>query len=252
MSDDVFAKTTGAGDDAAAQRSTLAELVGEGKKFATIEDLAKGKLESDQFIEQLQNENKLVREQMAELEAKKVKEHTVADLVDAVKQANKQATEEGNQPISEDRLSTMVREIMEGELEAQTRAENRSRANKAVLDKVNGDVEAARSYVAERAKELGMSVENLEVLSESSPSAFLKLIGQEPHTGSQSTAGIHNTANTARLEGTAKQDVIDGHHTKHYYDKLKAELGPAKYWNDTKIQAQYLKDATALADRFNQ
>ena len=251
MSEDVFGKT----DDQSEGESNdnpLLQLVGDGKKFATVDELARGKLEADQFIEQLQNENKLAREQLTELESKKAKEASVADLVDAVKNANKQATEEGNQPISEDRLSTMVREIMEGESEAQTRATNRARANKAVLDKVSGDVEAAKSYVAEKAKELNMSVDNLQALSEESPSAFLKLIGSEPNTGSQSAASLPGAANSGSFESGAKQDVVDGVHTKHYYDKLKADLGPAKYWNNTKIQAQYLKDATALGDRFNQ
>jgi len=252
MSDDVFAQTEGAGDDDAGTRSYVADLVGEGKKFQTVDELAKGKLEADQFIEQLKKENALVREQMAELESKKVKETSVNDLMEAIKKTNAQAEAEGNQPISEEALRKTVGEIMEGRLEEQTRAENRARANKAVLDKVQGDVEAARSYVAERAKELGMSVERLQTLSEDSPSAFLKLIDSKPTSGSQSTAAIHGAANTANFEGRAKQDVIDGHHTKHYYDRLKADLGPAKYWNDTKIQAQYMKDATALGDRFNQ
>ncbi len=250
MSDDIFSQDKG--NEGAPTDNVVAQLVGEGKKFATIEDLAKGKQEADQFIEQLQNENKLAREQLTELESRKAKEASVADLVDAVKKANEQATEEGDQPISEDRLSTMVREIMEGEHEAQTRADNRARANKAVLDKVQGDVEAAKSYVAERAKELNMSVENLETLSENSPSAFLKLIEAEPNTGSQSSTALPNAANSQTFESTIKQDVIDGHHTKAYYEKLKAELGPAKYWNDSKIQGQYTKDAMALGDRFNQ
>ena len=230
----------------------MQELVGEGKKFATVEELARGKLEADKFIEQLQNENKLTREQMAELETKSVKEHTIADLIKTVQKANEKATEEGGQPISEDRLSKMVREIMDGEYEAQTKASNRARANKAVLDKVGGDVEAARSYVAERAKELNMSVESLEALSEDSPTAFLKLIGSETKTGSQSVSGIPNDKSTIAIDGKTKVDVIEGHHTKHYYDKLKEQLGPAKYWNDTKIQGQYLNDAMALGDRFNQ
>ena len=250
MSDDVFGQTTGPTGDSAG--SAVSELVGEGKKFGTIEELAKGKLEADQFVEQLQNENKLAREQLSQLEQSTVKDKTIADLIASVKKTNDQATEEGNQPISEDSLSKMVREIMDGESEAQTRATNRARADKAVLDRVSGDVEAAKSYVAEKAKELHMSVDDLRALSERSPSAFLKLIGSEPNTGSQSTSAIPGAANTGAFEGTAKQDVIDGAHTKFYYDKLKADIGIAKYWNDSKIQAAYLKDATLLGDRFNQ
>jgi predicted nucleic acid-binding Zn-ribbon protein len=248
MSDDVFTPTEG--DDS--QDNPLSQLVGEGKKFSTAEELARGKLEADKHISQLENEMKMIREQMAELESKKVKETTVSDLMETIKKANAKAESEGNQPISEEDLRKTVQDIMEGRLEEQTRAENRARANKAVLDKVGGDVEAAKAYVAERAKELNMSVESLQTLSEDSPSAFLKLIGQEAQPGSPGVSGIHGAANTASMDGTARQEVIDGHHTKVYYDKLKAELGPRKYWLDPKIQAQYSKDAMALGERFNQ
>ena len=248
MSDDIFVQTTDAEGNV---DNPLTSLVGSGKKFATAEELARGKLEADKHISQLEGELKLMREEMAKIEGQKVKEHTITDLMDAIKNANKQADPEGNHPISEEDLRKTVSEIMEGRLEEQTRLENRARANKAVLDKVNGDVEAAKSYVAERAKELIMSVEDLQSLSERSPSAFLKLIGSEPKPGSPGVSSLHG-ANTATIEGSSPQMEIDGHRTKAYYSKLKEELGPQKYWMDTKIQSQYMKDSIALGDRFNQ
>ena len=54
MSDDAFSTNTPTGDT---NPSPLAELVGDGKKFQTVEDLAKGKQESDAFIVKLQDEN---------------------------------------------------------------------------------------------------------------------------------------------------------------------------------------------------
>src|SRR5688572_24600607 len=40
----------------------LADLVGENKKFKTVDDLAIGKLQSDAFIQKLQDENKELRD----------------------------------------------------------------------------------------------------------------------------------------------------------------------------------------------
>jgi len=57
MSDDVFSTQTG--DQTS--KTSLEELVGEGKKFKTVEDLAKGKLEADSFIAQLEGELKGVK-----------------------------------------------------------------------------------------------------------------------------------------------------------------------------------------------
>ena len=242
MSDDVFG-TAPTGEQSS---SLIEQLVGEGKKFATVEDLAKGKLEADSFIEQLQGENKLTREQLIELEGKTNKQATIAELIDVVKGSTQQGTEEGNQPLSDEILSKKIEEILGSKNEEQTRDSNFKQANQAVLDKVNGDVEAANSYVAERAKQLGTSVEKLKSLGEESPAAFRELMKLDPSTGSPGVTSIGGV--------TPPQDtpqVIDGHKTKAYYDHLKKEIGPQKYWSDTKIQAQYLKDATALADRFN-
>ena len=53
-----------ANDDATfdSTKDYLKELVGEGKKFKTVEDLAKGKAESDAFISSVTRENKELRD----------------------------------------------------------------------------------------------------------------------------------------------------------------------------------------------
>ena len=242
MSDDVFKKETPTGDEG---DSALDSLVGEGKKFATAEDLAKGKLEADSFIEQLQGETKLSREQILELEGKVGKQATIAELIEAVKESNKQVDTDGK-PLSEEDLSKLVRTIVSGDKESETKEANHAKANQAVLDKVNGDVEAARSYVEEKAREHGMTVDELQALGESSPSAFHKLMETKPSTGSPSVVtipGFKPPADTVT--------VVDGHKTKAYYDALKKELGGQKYWGDSRIQGEYFKDAMALGDRFN-
>lgn len=248
MAEDVFAQTEGREAD---DRNPLQELVGEGKKFATVEELARGKAEADKFIEQLKEELNMTREQMVSLEEKASKSDTVHDLVEAVKRANNHEEDSGrNQSISEDKLQEMVTSIMDGRHEKQTRLANYQAANQAVLDKFNGDVEAARAYTAERARQLGITTDKLKALGEESPSAFKQLMEVSHRTGSQSVSSLDGT-NTNGPTYSNKPEVIDGHHTKAYYNKLKAEVGPAKYWNDTKIQGQYTKDAVALGDRFD-
>jgi len=244
MSDDnVFNTPTGGNNE-----SALGELVGEGKKFATIEDLAKGKLEADTHIQRLEGEATLTREQIGELQKKAEKNVTLSELMETMKKANKGAEEGGNPSLDTDSLSKMVKEIMDGEHESQTKSENRRTANSAVLDKVNGDVEAARSYVAERAKQLGMSVEQVQALGEDSPSAFRTLMGIDPSTRLPQP-GVTQLPGQAPPRDTAT--VIEGHHTKAYYDALKKEMGAVEYWTDDKLQKQYYADAFALGTRFN-
>lgn len=249
MSDDVFAQTEGVEGTSKDGDNPLAALVGQGRKFESVEDLAKGKLEADKFIEQLKGELQQTREQMAALEEVATKKETVSDLIKAVKQANK-VDESGNQPISEDTLKEMVDSIMDNRYEKQTRLANYQQANQSVLDKFSGDVEAARAYMAERAKQLGISTERLRSLGEESPSAFRQLMEVQSRTGSQSVTGIPES-HVERGGNPARQEIIDGHRTKAYYDRLKKDMGLAKYWNDPKVQGQYYKDAMALGDRFN-
>ena len=57
--------------------SFLDQLVGEGKKFANIEDLAKGKLNSDEHIDKLENENQRLRQ---ELDTRMTAEEVLAEI----------------------------------------------------------------------------------------------------------------------------------------------------------------------------
>ena len=241
MSDDIFTS-----NDRNEAQSVVDTLVGEGKKYKTIEDLAKSRLEADSHIERLENENKLTREQMIELEKKADKEGTIASLIETIKSSNTQGTDEGNQPISDDDLSKKIDEILGSKTEKQTRDSNYKEATQAVLDKVNGDVEAAKSYVAERARQLGTTAEKLKALGEESPKAFKELMNVGRSTGSPgvtSIGGFKPPGDTVT--------IVDGHRTKAYYEAMKKEMGVSKYWSDRKLQAQYTKDAMALGDRFN-
>lgn len=241
MPDNIFDTQTSDNQD----KSILDELVGEGKKFATVEDLAKGKLEADAHIVQIEGENKLTREQLKDLETKSEKQATIADLIKTVQESNKQGKDDTNQMSDED-LSKKIRSIVQGDADLSTKESNLAKANKAVLDKLNGDVEAAKAYVAERAEKLGMSVAELQTLGETSPDAFHALMGTNPSTVSSSVTALPGVKPP---QGT--EEEIDGHKTKAYYDKLKKEMGIAKYWKDTKVQGQYTKDAMALGGRFN-
>jgi hypothetical protein len=68
----------------------VSDLVGEDKKFKTVEDLAKGKLEADSYIEQLKEENRIAREKLGELEGSKSKDETVSELLRAVREHQKE------------------------------------------------------------------------------------------------------------------------------------------------------------------
>lgn len=250
MTIDIFStddKTGVSADD----KGALEALVGEGKKFKTVEELAKGKQESDAFIIQLEGESKTIRERVVELEGASDKQATVAELIAAVKAADKGSTEDKVTPMSEEDLAKQVKNIMQGETDAQTRASNRALANQSVLDMVKGDEEAAKSYLAERAKQLNLTVAGLTELGETSPKAFAALVTTDPtKTSSQASISSLDGKNTAALP-TGDGVQIEGHNTKVYFDALKKEIGPQKFWNSSKIQGEMHKAKVALGERFS-
>lgn len=249
---DVFEEQTAdqGGEPEGQDENIVESLVGEGKKFKTVEDLARGKLEADNFIEKLKEENQMALDEIEKLQNNTDQSEKLADLIAAVKESRQQDNPESNQ-LSEDALSQKIREIMQGESAKQTAERNRVQANELVLKKVGGDVEAAKILLAERAKELGMSPAELAALSEKSPSAFAKLIDADLSTSSTSGTVKLQSANPRAMEAHADVETIDGRHTKAYYDRLRKDMGTLAYLRDRKLQKAYLDDAMALGDRFN-
>jgi len=242
MSEDVFTETKGDSSG-----SYLEKLVGEGKKFSDPEALARGKAEADAFIEQLKREKQEAMDALAKAEGDTKSQATVADLIAEVRKA--QEGNSDNNQMSEDDLVTKVRDIMRGESAQATAKQNRDKGNELVLQKVGGDINAAKTYVAERAKQLGMSPAKLAELSEVSPSAFAKLIDTDTSTATKGTTAIPSS-NSSNFNQNSPQLEIDGYKTKAWFDNQRKELGVSKYLNNHKLQNDYLKSAMALGDRF--
>jgi hypothetical protein len=235
-------------DQSEATTSALEELVGEGKKFADPEALAKGKLESDNFIEQLKREKQEALDALAEVQKEGDKGKTLADLVEAVK-ASQNSEDGDNQPMSEEDFQEKVRTIVKGDLEEATRESNRDVGNALVLQKVGGNVEAAKLLVAERAKALNTTPAKLRELSEESPELFAKAMELDTSTAPKGAAQLPNV-NQPNLDPVIVEEV-DGHKTKAYYDRMKKEMGVVKYLDDHTLQNQLMADAIALGERFN-
>jgi hypothetical protein len=242
MTDDVFT-----GDKTGDQTtSALEELVGDGKKFANNELLAEGKRQADNHIATLEAENAALKEKSGSEEGKA----TIADLIEAMKATKEPNTNEGDKPMSDEDFQDRVRDIISGVSEGATRTTNRALGNKLVLDKVGGDTEVAKAYVAERATALGITPDALGELSETSPSAFAKLMEVDASKASAGTGSLPGINTQTELQPNVVLEV-DGHKTKAHYDALRKELGVKKWLNDTNIQTAMAKDANALGAKFN-
>jgi hypothetical protein len=245
MSDDVFAADQGG-------ESALEALVGEGKKFADAEALAKGKAESDNHIATIEQENATLKAQLEEYAKSGDATSTAKELLAAIKDAqSKPQGSEGDRPMSTEELQEVIKSGVVEVRTAETKASNRAKGNELVLKRVDGNVEAAREFVTERAKELGMTPEALGELSETSPEAFATLIGKDDSTASSGQTSILPGVRTDVLDSQAPVTEVDGFKTKAWFDAKRKEIGHVKFINDGNIQRELTRSMNGLGERFN-
>jgi len=251
--DDLIGRATSTGTS-----DILNQLVGDGKKFKSFEDLAKGKIEADSFIEKIKGENETLRTLLKEI-AKSDSEDTLADLIAERAKNNagsKSPMTNGALPNSNsDRQPATVdkEKIMEAVREysrAERESANELRTNQ-ILAEMFG--EKAVAEVASRAKVKGVSGDVLKSVAKTSPDAFFAMLGIEVMNGNaegkglkQGGVGGNGSVNSDARAADRTGDVRN----QAYYDRLKNEMGVRKFVLDRALQLQMHKDMQAQGDAF--
>lgn len=214
---------------------------------ATPDPVVDQRLEAkDMFIDQLKLENAEMRQELAQrAEVEKLLEEA------RQKAANPPPSREAPPAAQEPAKSVDADELVERVLQVQTQraAEAQGKANaQTVVDRLvetYGSPEAANKIVADKAAELGVGVEFLLDAAKRSPSAFYQLTGINSEAP-KSAPAPSGEVNTLALK-THAPGVKPG--TAAYYEQLKADLGPARFYTP-QIQQQRMKDAIRLGDAF--
>lgn len=231
----------------------LEVLVGEDKKFKTIEDLAKGKLESDAYIETLTRKLDALQEEVQ-------KGQTAKEIADQLREQFQKASsnpnpnqnsgenEDGtntnnnsnqNRGISEEDILSLVEKRL-SERESTSKAQrNLDEVNKVLQEKIGA---TAPKFISDKAAELGVTKEYLEQQAAVSPKAFYNLIGLNQQAPNQNFTPPASSVQTANVGGGGT--VRD----KKYYDKLYRENPSLRTDKATTIQEH--KDAMALGAKF--
>ena len=191
-------------------------LVGEGKKFKTVQDLEKGKIESDQFIEQLQGELQGLREDLAS-------RVSVEEALNKLTTQNtSQSTGGDTSPaLDAETLSKLVAEQV-NQLDTQKVKQSNVQAANDKLAEVFGD--KAAEHLASKAVELGVAVDFLKATAETSPQAFYNLVG----------LNVTTTPNTQASQGTINatsfNNSTNDSESWESYEKMRKE-NPREYWS---------------------
>lgn len=230
------------------QTSFLAQLVeAKGENWKDPEVLAKGKLESDKYIQELER-------QIAELKEDVTKEDYAAKILQEIRDKatapntvnqslpkdNNVGTEQEGTPqptLSEEDLKSLVEKtLLEREAKA-TVDQNLSTVEKELEAKFGTE---ASSVVKAKAEELGVSLKRLEEIAKESPTAFFALIGEKRQVSNPMVTGTVRTEGANFTQSTERD--------WNYYQKLRRENKSLYY--TPKIQRQLMEDKQRLGAKF--
>lgn len=231
----------------------LEALVGEGKKFKTPEDLAKAKMESDRFIDQLKGELAGIRQELSTRQ-------TLEQLIDKFGSKRDHDTDHGNnqnsnggdgdnnvKSLTEEDINRMVEEKLSNAERTRVHNSNIETVRKALVESFGSDYV---THLKAKADELGVTEEYLQSMAKETPKAFLKLVEADKASGASRVAnslfsppsGLPSPARSPSgfsPTGTPK---------KSFYDELKKK-NPSEYWSPA-VQNKMHKDAIALGESF--
>lgn len=211
----------------------LSGLVGEGKKYGSVENAMQSIPSAQDHIGRLEQENADLRSQLTDAE-------NLRTLIDKNVQSQ-QAPETGVTAPAPDDIAALIDERMNARSAQEVATNNILQVDQAMKGKY-GD--QAQAMLSQKASELGVGVDFLQDTAGRSPKAFLQLFGMSDQTESVTPTSVQSSVNTEAM-GNHNQGVKPG--TRSYYDNLR-KTNRSEYYNP-RVQAQMAKDM--VRDGFN-
>ncbi len=228
------------------QESFLDKLVqAKGENWRDPETLAKGKLEADGYIKNLEDQLANMREDMkkqdyqSEILTQLQNKATETSAVNPeVPNDNTSVnTQNTTGAVNEEDLKSLVEKTLnQRELQAKVQTN---------LELVDKELEGsfgteAKAQIEKKATELGMSIDRLREIAAESPNAFFALIGENKRPVDPMVSG------SVRTEGVSMQPSTERNFD--YYQKLRRENRNLYY--SAKTQQQMFEDKARLGDKF--
>lgn len=230
------------------ESSAFESLVGDSKKFKTTEDLARGKMEADRHIQNLEKELAGLRE---DLNAR-LNMESFLDRLEKSGVTPETSTQAPLESDYEDRVKPAglsmedVDKLVSQKLEEKTTQSQRQQNTQYAIQKLQeafgprfGD------HVQKVTDEMGLGRQFLEDLAATNPNAFLKFVGADKpqvRPNPDPVTAPRSSFNTASVSQGS------GERTQSYYDKLRKE-DPGRYW-DKRTQAEMHRMALKLGEKF--
>jgi len=214
-------------------------LVGEGKKFEGQEALAKGKYESDTYIEQLQSELKGLR---TELDTRVAAEESVDRLMQERQSTQQREEVPASSPqMSQQDITELVKQTLVTTRTAETEQNNIDEADKA-LEVRFGDKRA--EWLTSKAAELGVGRDFLQSIAATSPSLFYTTVGLDKAPAGQGNTSAGSINTEALNANPVSTGAVPG--TMKHYEAMRKE-NPRSFWQPH-IQQQLMKNRTEMGE----
>jgi len=228
--------------------SYVAKLVeAKGDNWKNPEVLAKGKLESDRYISELEAQLNQMREDLKkedyaekilqEIRNKATESSTVNESLPKNNNADANKLDTPQASLSEEDLKSLVEKTLT-ERETQSTVNQNLKVVDEELTKQYGT--EAQKTIAKKSEELGISMDRMKEIASESPTAFFALIGE----GKKNFNPMVNSS--IRTEGVNTQASTERDWT--FYQKLRRENKNLYY--TPKIQQQLMEDKLRLGDKF--
>lgn len=236
--DDLFDKSNS--NPEGNENPDFTDLVGEGKKYSTVEKLASSAADAQRYISSLERERDELREDVS-------KGTSLDSILDHITSKNNQVAEQGTPPapsqVNQGDITSLVRDEVTN-LFKQDRQQsiydmNRNKVQDRLKEKF-GD--KASEVLKSKAAEVGLTVEKMGELAQTSPQAVLEYF-KDVTPSAQRTEGSFNTDSTS-----VTNSIKVG--TQSYYNQIRKE-DSTKYFSN-KIQLEIQKSAKELGDAYYQ
>lgn len=228
----------------------LAELVGEGKKFKSEKDLARGKYEADLYVTTLTRQLDELRDDYKKLREDSTSRAKLEELIGQLEARSKQSSNSDTPPAREvkdsptldpNELKSLVSSSIQEYEMTRKQTDNFNRVREKLREQFGDNYQ---SVLKNQIEELGLTEDDVNTLARKSPNAFFKTLGIEQAIAKetfQNPVASSQRAETFRPKGSQKR-------TWSYYQDLK-KTQPNLYL-DPKTNVQMHNDAMELGEAF--
>lgn len=228
--------------------SYVAKLVeAKGENWKDPEVLAKGKLEADRYISELEAQMNQLREDLKkedyaekilqEIRNKATESNTVNQSLPNNDTVGTAEDDTPQSSLSEEDLKSLVEKTLTEREVQNTVAQNLKVVDEELVKQYGTE---AQKTIAKKSEELGISMDRMKEIASESPTAFFALIGE----GKKNFNPMVNSS--VRTEGVNLQPSTE--RDWNYYQKLRRENRDLYY--TPKVQQQLMQDKLRLGEKF--